>query len=272
MMPPGGASRWMGAGLAGLLLLAVGAWALRSPRLDRTWDSDVRVLAGVAPGEDGRIALSGIRDWRYGAGSVVDSTTWFDAILDPEDIREVWMYEQELGAGGRVAHTFLVFEFGPGAGDGEGDPRARWLGLSVETRREVGETYSILGGMLRNFEITHIWATERDLVRRRVEYLDYPLTRYRLTIPPEVRSRVFRKLTTETAALAAAPRWYHTALNNCTSSLIRYVNESEPGAIPWHPSWVLTGGMDGYLEELGFLEGASAERIDRAFLARQPLR
>jgi hypothetical protein len=126
--------------------------------------------------------------------------------------------------------------------------------------------------MLRSFEVTHIWATERDLVRRRVEYLDYPLTRYRLLIPEEFRAQVFLKFTRETADLAETPRWYNTALNNCTSSLIRYVNESQPGAIPTHYSYVFTGKADEYLQRLGYLDRASAVQITREFLASNELR
>jgi len=250
---------------AGLLTATV-VWAARTPRLDRSWDPDVRVLAGVDFTDDGRISLRDIRDWSYGVEELRDSTTWFDATFDPGDIRDLWMYEQILDGRGLIAHTFLVFEFDDSYG------RARYLGVSVETRRELGEEYAIVGGMLRNFEVTHIWATEQDLVRRRVQYLDYPLTRYRMVVRPEIRARVFRKLARETAELSTKPRWYHTALNNCTSSLIRYVNEDQPGAIPLHPSWVLTGGTDDYLAELGFLEPASAVYIDRDYLAARPLR
>ncbi len=239
--------------------------ALRSPSLARDWDADVRVLAGVRAQDDGKIALQQIRDWRYTRTDVID-TAYFDATFDPDDLVDLWMYEQKLDESGRIAHTFLVFEFDKRYGP------ARYVGISVETRREVGEKYSILGGMLRAFEVTHIWASEGDLVRRRVEFLDYPLTRFRLLVPPEIRARIFRKLTQETNALSVTPRWYHTALNNCTSSLIQYVNESEPDAIPLHYSYVLTGHTAEYLGRLGYLDVASALRIDRAFLATNGLR
>jgi hypothetical protein len=177
------------------------------------------------------------------------------------------MYEQILdGERGLIAHTFVVFEFDSTYGD------ARWLGLSVETRRERGETYSLVGGMLRAFEVTHIWATERDLVTRRVQYLDYPLTRWRLVLTPEQRVRVFRRFAQETAELAARPDWYNTVTRNCTSSLVRYANESRPGAIPWHHSWVLTGRMNEYLAELGYLDEASRRHITRDWLAANSLR
>ena len=251
-----------------LFIGAIGLTAfvsLRNPSLARTWDEDVRVLAGVEISAEGPVRLTNIRDWSYTRDEIT-SAPYFDASFDPADIVDLWMYEQQLDDVGLIAHTFLVFGFDESYGP------ARYLGLSVETRRESGEEYSIVGGMLRNFEVTHIWATEADLVTRRVEFLDYPLTRYRLDIPADVRARVFVKMAEETADLAVAPRWYNTATNNCTSSLIKYVNESEPGAIPLHYSYVFTGTVDDYLEELGYLDPDYSLAITREFLATNALR
>jgi hypothetical protein len=239
--------------------------ATRTPSLERDWDEDVRVLSGVDVLADGATRLTAVRDWRY-TREAVTSKDYFERRYHPSDIERLWMYEQELGFGGRIAHTFLVFEFPESYGN------ARWLGLSVETRRELGESYSLVGGVMRTFEVTHTWATEEDLVTRRVEHLDYPLTRYRLDVPRELLGRIFEQFVEETSALAATPRWYNTLTTNCTSALAAYVNEVKPGAIPWNLSLVLTGRADTYLAELGYLDLASAQPITRDWLASNPLR
>lgn len=244
------------------LLLFVG---LRIPSVDRDWDEDVDVLAGIDTSFAETITLTQIRDWQYAGNSIIEKS-YFDASFDPNDIVAMWMYEQQLDTSGLIAHTFVVFEFD------DSYERAKYLGLSVETRRERGEKYSIVGGALRNFEITHIWATERDLVRRRVQFLDYPLTRYRLEIPAAYHAQIFRKFAEETQSLASQPRWYNTFSNNCTSSLIKYVNDSEPGAIPLHYSYMFTGKMDEYLQKLGYKNADYSLYINRDFLASNPLR
>ena len=246
-------------------LIAAVVVSSRTPSLSRQWDEDVRVLTDVETRSDGVVRLGQVRDWRYTRGSVV-AKDYVAALYDPGDIEGLWLYEQELGLGGRIAHTFLVFEFGEDYGP------TRWLGLSVETRREVGETYSLVGGVLRAFEVTHIWANEEDLVTRRVEFLDYPLTRYRVSVAKEHLARIFWQFVDETAALATTPRWYNTLVTNCTSSLIAYVNKVEPDAIPWHYSFVLTGRTDTYLGRLGYLDMRSAQPITREWLAANPLR
>lgn len=245
---------------AGTVLVAV-----RKPSLNRNWDDDVRVLAGVELQEQGSVRLTDIRDWSYTQDSIV-TQRYFDAFYDPEHIVDMWLYEQELDDAGFIAHTFVVFDFGQDYGP------ARYIGLSVETRREAGEEYSLIGGMLRSFEVTHIWATEADLVTRRVQYLDYPLTRYRLEIPEEYHARIFLQFAQETEDLATIPRWYNTVTNNCTSSLIRYVNESEPNAIPLHYSYVFTGKADDHLAALGYLDQTSSLVITREYLASNNLR
>jgi len=249
--------------LAGLL----GAVAVlgREPSLGRDWDEDVRVLSGVDRLADGKVRLTQVRDWRYTRDDVV-SKRYFAGIYDPDEVEGLWLYEQELGMGGLVAHTFLVFEFPESYGD------ARWLGLSVETRREVGETYSLVGGVLRAFEVTHVWATEQDLVTRRVELLDYPVTRYRVTVGPESVAAIMRQFVDETEALVTTPRWYNTLTTNCTNSLIGYVNELSHDAIPWHYSFILTGRADTYLARLGYVDLGSARRITRESLEAQSLR
>lgn len=256
--------------VAGLLLVVGGllttaAVVGRRPSLDREWDEDVRVLAGVEELPDGTVRLTEVRNWRYSPDEVI-SKDYFAAQYDPDDVAGLWLYEQKLGLGGLIAHTFLVFEFPESYGP------ARWLGLSVETRRELGETYSLIGGVLKAFEVTHIWATEEDLVTRRVELLDYQLTRYRVTVGNEHVARIFRQFVDETAALAEIPRWYNTLTTNCTSSLISYVNQVEPDAIPWHKSFILTGRADSYLTELGYLDGESAQAVTREWLAANPIR
>jgi hypothetical protein len=120
--------------------------------------------------------------------------------------------------------------------------------------------------------VTHTWATEEDLVERRVEHLDYPLTRYRVTVPDEYFGPIFEQFAEETRTLARTPRWYNTLTTNCTNSLAAYVNEVKAGAIPWNYSLVLTGRADGYLARLGYLDPTSAQPITSEWLAANPLR
>lgn len=255
----------VGGGVVAAALLAGVLSATSTPSMDREWAEDMRILARGEVSPEGLVRLVDVRDWRYAPDSVV-ARDYAEGTWDPEDLGEIWLYAQEFDAQGWTAHTFLVFEFDESYGD------RRYLGISMEARREEGESYSILRGLLRGFEAAVVWATEEDLVSRRAIYAGAPVQRFRLQVEPETRAAVFRGMVEETGALEERPRWYNTALYNCTNVLIRYANDVTPGAIPLHYSWVLTGRIDEYLERLGFLDPAATRTFDREDLLEGRLR
>lgn len=68
--------------------------------------------------------------------------------LDARDIiASYWM-------GDNVAHISVSFGFGSND----------YLAVSIETRKEVGESYSTLAGFFRRYEIYYVVADERDLI------------------------------------------------------------------------------------------------------------
>ncbi|MFT5418956.1 MAG: hypothetical protein ACI915_005313 [Gammaproteobacteria bacterium] len=131
-----------------LVLVSALSFLSMKPRLDRNWNDDVAVLASVELDSDTRsFTISGVRDWHYDDNGAV-SREYFDATYEIDDLRATSVYEQLLDSRGLIAHTFVVFDFGTNY------PTPK-IGVSVETRREVGEHYSLIKGALRGFELTH---------------------------------------------------------------------------------------------------------------------
>jgi hypothetical protein len=229
--------------------------------MDRDWAEDMRIMATGEVTAMGEVRLVDVRNWRYARDTVL-SRGYLEGVWDPDDVETVWLYAQEFDEGGWTAHTFLVFEFDESYGD------RRYLGISMEARREVGEDYSIPRGLMRGFEAAIVWATEEDLASRRTVYAGVPIKRFRLLVTPEARAAILRGMVEETRALETRPRWYNTALYNCTNALIRYVNHTAPGSIPRHYSWVLTGRVDEYLERLGYLDPTATRTFEAGDLIR----
>ena len=88
------------------------------------------------------------------------------------------MVEPQPG-GDYAAHTLVLFEFG-------GD---RIVGLTVEARLEEGETYDAVAGVFNNFELSYIWSTARDLLTRRVTFLDKDVYVYPLRLEEKQKRR-----------------------------------------------------------------------------------
>ncbi|MCB0336680.1 MAG: DUF4105 domain-containing protein [Bdellovibrionales bacterium] len=225
---------------------------LRKPLLYSNWDKDVRVLAKVTFLEDqSSFVLKDIRNWSYDESGPLDESVYFEQAFELKDLEKVWFYVQPLEASGLIAHTFLVFEFNESYG------AAQRLGLSIETRRRVGEQYSLLKGALRGFMLTHIWATERDLTSRRTDYLGYTLQKYQLNLAKDQIRKIIIGFLNETNSLHTTPRFYNTLTYNCTSALAHYINQTIPGSIPWHYSFIFTGKSAEYLTRLGYISEAA---------------
>ncbi len=247
--------------VAALATLLVAANLLRSPRLDRNWDDDVAVLAEVGIANDAtHFTIRDARAWRYSSRGPV-SRDRFAATYRFADLTGMAFYEQPLDRSGLIAHTFVVFEF-------TGDYAEPLLGVSVETRRERVEEYSLLKGALRGFELTYTWATAADLVERRVQYLGYELRKYPVRQPLADQRRYLERFLRDTMALATQPRWYNTITSNCTNVIIGAANDVAPGFVPFDISFILTGLAAPYLVKRGILDGDKMAPVTAENFAR----
>ena len=145
-------------------------------------------------------------------------------------------------AGDAIAHVFVSFGFRDG----------RHLAISVETRRERGETYSSLAGFFRHYELIYVVADERDLIGVRTDIRRERVYLYRLQISPDTVRRLFLSYIERTADLAARPEFYNTLTNNCTTSILGRANAVSP-AIAYSWKILASGHAAEYAYELGLL-------------------
>jgi hypothetical protein len=145
------------------LVLALGfaailAWWLTiRPRQDRQWLPEVAVLPrATIAGE--RVTLHDVRDFDYRTEQ--DFTPRYEErTYDLANLRGLDVFQCYWGSEW-IAHPIFSFDFGP---DGH-------VCFSIETRKEVGEGYSTLGGLYRGFELIYVVAEERDVVRLRTNF------------------------------------------------------------------------------------------------------
>src|SRR6202040_2363804 len=72
-----------------------------------------------------------------------------------------------------IAHTIVSWEFGDG----------QYLAISIEARKEKGESYSALRGFFHQYELYYVVADERDLVGLRTNYRGEQVYLYRILSP-----------------------------------------------------------------------------------------
>lgn len=240
----------MGQFLAGVLatLILLGVWQhfTQAPQNDRAWTEEHARIT-TAEVSDRTVTLRNVRDWTYDASGPL-SREWLDVTVDPTKITRVWFVIEPFGGWKAVGHTFLTFEFADGM----------TLAFSIEARREADETYSAFDGMLRRYELSYQWGTERDFIARRLVHLNHEVRMYPLTLPEGAPEALFHSLIEETNELAEEPRFYNTLMANCTNLLASIVNEHYPGTLPYHYAFVLTGYSDTYLMRNEFIERIDA--------------
>lgn len=232
--------------LATLLLLAGAALAVdlirRAPANDRDWVADHARPAGVSV-RGRQVHIEDLRDFRHAADGSFEPA-YRTAVYDADDVRSVWLVLAPFARRWRgLAHTFVSFEL-----TGE-----RFVAVSVEARRERGEDYSLLGGLLRRFEVTYVVGTEEDLVGLRALRGD-TLYLYPTAATPEQGSELLLDMMGRAGALEASPEFYNTLSNNCTTNLRDHVNALFQGALPWGWGVLLPGYSDGLALEAGLLD------------------
>ena len=155
-----------------------------------------------------------------------------------------------------LAHPMLCFDFGE---DGR-------VVLSVETRREVGESFSALGGLYKLFELQYIFGDERDFIDVRTVVREQPVYRYRLRGDLD-RWRVFFLTTVDRLnGLYEEPEFYNAITQNCTTSLFALIPAENRRR--WDLRILLNGRLDELLWERGVLD---VEAQDLADLRAQSL-
>lgn len=237
---------WKPVLLAGLAALAVfiAAVLTKTPRHDRDWVEHLSVTPKIRRDGDAW-QVSPVRDWRYDGDGPV-AREWIEgARLDPERLQRVWLMVEPHPGLDIMAHTLVLFEF----------QEAGMIGLTIEARREKGETYDPLRGALGRFELIYVWATPRDLLTRRVVHLDHEVYLYRLELTPGEARAYLTSLLQRTAAIEVRPRFYNTLTSNCTNEL------AKSGGLAWHPAFILTGGAARALHARGRIAGADFDAV-----------
>lgn len=229
-------------------------WLSKSPSNDREWSPEW-ARTGSAVLQRGALTFYNVRNFDYSAdGSVTER--WETRTMHLSNLKGVDYFHDAFG-GDFIAHPILSFDFGP---DGR-------IALSVETRREVGESFSKLGGFYKMFELQYIWGDERDLIRVRTNVRDEPVYLYRSKLSPEETLYTLLDSVRSQNLLKERPRFYNVISANCTTSLLAQTPELRN--TPIDIRMLANGRFDELIYERGGFHSNGltfAEMRERAFI------
>jgi hypothetical protein len=215
-------------------------WSTIVPRNDRNWQPDVARPADAEIDGD-RLTIHDVRNFDY--RSVTDFTErWETRTYDLAKLERVDFF-MSYWAGPAIAHTIVSWAFRDG----------QHLAVSIETRKEVGESYSPVAGFFKNYELYYVVADERDVIRLRTNYRGENVYLYPLRTPIDRARKWLLQYVDSFDRLAETPCFYNAGTQNCTTT-IRTNIQAMGIRMPFDWRLLVNGHLDEMLYEKGIID------------------
>ncbi|MGA7707513.1 MAG: DUF4105 domain-containing protein [Acidobacteriaceae bacterium] len=191
-------------------ILVLSWWLTLKPYNNQPWQTDVSKLASIEITNNHAI-IHNFRQCDY--RTELDYTcTWSTVDVDLARIQGVDLFMNYWGSPW-IAHTIVSFDLGNG----------RHVAYSIETRKQVGQTYSALRGFFRQYTLISVVSDERDLVRLRTNYRHgEDLYLYHTRATPAFARSLFLDYAAMTNRLYSHPQWYNAITHNCTTEIFTF--------------------------------------------------
>lgn len=230
-------------------------WLLLKPTNQGNWQPDVAEVAWAEINGD-EVTLHNVRNCDY------RSETDFTPRWETRRVRLSQLTGIDIAicywGSPWMAHPIASFQFAD----------APPVCFSIETRKKVGQTYSAIGGLYRQYELIYIAADERDVLRLRSNFrTGEDVYLYRVTATPAQARERFGEYLRSLNTLREHPRWYNAITTNCTTA----IRQQHPTAerMPWDWRLLLNGKGDELMYERRTIETAGlpfAELKQRALI------
>lgn len=226
-----------------LLVVLASIYSSRTPSNNRDWSAD-QALLPYAVFKENTVNLFNVRNFTY-ASTTKYTMNYYNKEYNLDQLSSVdYIVEPFEGIG--AAHTFLSFGFNDG----------NYVAISVEIRKEKGETFSPLKGLLRSYELMYVIADEQDVIKLRTNYRKDSVYLYPVQTSRENMRALFVDMLNRANTLGDTPEFYNTLTNTCTTNIARHINNISPHKIPWDLRLLLPKNSDALAYELGFINNS----------------
>lgn len=147
---------------------------------------------------------------------------------------------------GPVGHTFVSFNF----------DNSNPLCISIEVRPEIGEGFSPVGSLFKQFELIYVAGDERDIVGVRTNHRREDVFLYPTTASKKTARRLLEIYLARMNQLAQKAEFYHLLSNSCTINMVRYANAASNRERPFDFRYLLNGLIDQYFYSEGIIDNS----------------
>ncbi|MEO5713706.1 MAG: DUF4105 domain-containing protein [Luteolibacter sp.] len=225
------------AGVAATIVLVGAWWFTLKPSNTRGWQPDVAQAAWAEVNGD-VVTLHNVRNCDY--RTETDYTThWETRTLHLSQLTGIDIGIDYWGSP-YMAHPMISFQFAD----------ALPVVMSIETRKEKGESYSAIGGLYRQYELIYLATDERDAFRVRTNYRKgEQIYLYHTSFTADQARARFQEYIDSMNAMKNRPRWYNAITTNCTTAIRSQHDASKRAPFDWR--MLVNGFMDEMLYERG---------------------
>ena len=229
--------------ISGVLLTVLGIYLIASsPSNNRDWASDQKLLSTVSF-EGDLVHISNVRNISYITDVGVDGDNYYNKSIpryynrtdDLSTLKSADIIIDHFSSIYGIAHTFLTFNFDDGT----------HIVISVEARREKGEFFSPVLGVLHQYELVYVIADEQDEIKLRAFTRNDSVYMYPLNLSRSQTRELYVSMLKRSQHLQDTPEFYNTLDNNCMTNILEPLNTISPRAIPVGIDTILPGYSDG---------------------------
>jgi hypothetical protein len=132
-----------------------------------------------------------------------------------------------------------------------------------------GQSYSMVRGFFKQYQLIYIVADERDVIRVRTNYRHEQLYLYRTSVQPDRARKLFLDYLKTVDALHARPQFYNAITSNCTTNVRTHMTATTAKPASWDWRMLINGTVDelvyergGFASDLPFAELKEKSLID----------
>lgn len=245
--------RWLQLIAASIVVVYLCTW-LQQPSSDRPWAPDNATMPSVDIAA-GTVHITGFRDSLYRSETDY-SVHYHDFDFPLMELDRVWFVVQRFTALEGIAHNFLTFSLKTPDGP-------RYFSVSVEIRREEGESFSPLRGLYRQYELIYVIADERDEIGSRTVFRpDDRVYLFPVNASSGQVQQLFLDIVDRVRKLREQPEFYHSLTNNCTNNIVNHAYKFTPLPISSLDPRIVAPGFADRLAFSKGLIGAEGESFD----------
>lgn len=227
-----------------LMLLAAGCHRATN---QGEWSPNQMVLP-TADFKGNEVTIHNIRNTHYRTAE--DYTVeHYDKTFDMEKLDSVDFIMVPFAEVPGGAHTFLSFGF-----DGKD-----YVAISAEIRRRPGEEFKPVKSLVKPSELMYVIGDERDLIQLRSIHWLYDVYVYRAQASRAQMKSLLTSMLNRTNKLAKEPEYYNIVDNNCTTNIMRHINEISPNKVPYTYQVMFPAYSDLLAYNLGLI------KVDQSF-------